>query len=225
MSIDNSFIRFTAICGFLTVFTTLGVHLGFPDPPPDFEVRVQLFQNSTYLFQRWFIIGHCLLALIAAWGFFLVQYRKALGWAGLGFLFLTVFAVVEIARQLFVLFYLNGLRASYVAEMDVSTKALFKHDLIAYSLFSGSFFGLFILAFGVGNLCYGLSLWKQRGLGKILSVLFIAWSLGSFMALGNEFWRNTQIGVFIHNYNFVFQPLMRGLLAWWVWNIPKTTVS
>jgi hypothetical protein len=52
MTIHPNFIRFTAICGFITVLTTLGIHVFFPNTPTDFEVRVRLFQDSTYLFNR-----------------------------------------------------------------------------------------------------------------------------------------------------------------------------
>jgi hypothetical protein len=217
MIISKDFLRFTAICGFLTVLTTLGVHLFFAAPPTDFEARALLFKDSTYIFNRWWIIIHCLLALVAMWGFFLIQYRKSIAFAGLGFLFFGVFAITEIARQMFVLFYLNGLRTRYIAETDATIKSLLKYDLTTFSTFSTSFFGLFVLAFGLGNLCYGWSLWREKGFGKILSWMLIVWSLGSFTALANEFIANATIAKFIETYNYVYQPLMRGLLAWWVW--------
>lgn len=216
MTIAKNFIQFTAFCGFLTVFTTLGIHLFFSTGPTDFEARAFLFRDNTYLLNRWWIIVHCLLVLVAMWGFFLVQYCKSIGFAGLGFLFFGVFSITEIARQMFVLFYLNGLRAKYIIETDAAIKTLLKYDLSNFSVFSNSLFGLFILVFGLGNLCYGLSLWKEKGVGKILSWMLILWSLGSFTALANEFWANTTISKIIETYNYVYQPLMRGLLAWWV---------
>jgi|JI10StandDraft_1071094.scaffolds.fasta_scaffold511490_2 hypothetical protein len=225
MKISKNFIRFAAICGFLTVFTTLGIHLFFSAAPTDFEARALLFRDSAYLFNRWWVIVHCLLVLVAMWGFFLVQYRKSIGFTGLGFLFFCVFAIAEIARQMFVLFYLNGLRAKYINETDTTIKALLKYDLSNFSIFSNSLFGLFILAFGLGNLCYGLSLWTEKGFGKILSWMLILWSLGSFTALANEFWANTTISKIIETYNYVYQPLMRLLLAWWVMKTVNRTPS
>jgi hypothetical protein len=215
------FLRFTAICGFVTVLTTLGIHIFFPDPPADFEARARLFQDTSYLFNRWWIIVHCLLALVAMWGFFLVQYKRSLGFAGLGLVFFGVFATVEVARQMFVLFFLNGLRARYLAEADAVVKSFLQHDLNTFSLFSASFFGLFILAFGLGNLFYGLSLWREKGVSKILSWGLILWSMASFTALANEFIESGAISLFIEKYNFIYQPLMRGFLAWWVWEGAK----
>lgn len=217
MNTPASFLKITAACGFLSIITTLGIHLFFPPVPADFESRALLFQSSMYLFNRWWIIIHCLLVLVAMWGFYLIQRDKKQEWAGLGFLFFGVFAVVEIFRQFLVLFYLNGLRANYVAETDMTIKGLLKNDINNFALFSVSFFGLFVFAFGLGNLCYGLSLWGEKRFGKILSWLLILWSLGSMLALSNEFLKSELLAKGIETYNYVYQPVMRGLLAWWVW--------
>lgn len=217
MNTPASFLKITAACGFLSIITTLGIHLFFPPVPADFESRAMLFQSSMYLFNRWWIIIHCLLVLVAMWGFYLIQRDKKQEWAGLGFLFFGVFAVVEIFRQFLVLFYLNGLRANYVAETDMTIKGLLKNDINNFTLFSVSFFGLFVFAFGLGNLCYGLSLWGEKRFGKILSWLLILWSLGSMLALSNEFLKSELLAKGIETYNYVYQPVMRGLLAWWVW--------
>jgi hypothetical protein len=214
---SKKFLKFTAICGFLSVITTLGIHLVFADVPTDFEERAAVFQNGTYILNHWWIIIHCLLVLVAMWGFFLTQFRKSLGFSGMGFLFFVVFAVVEIIRQMFVLFYLNGLRAKYLAEPDMAVKALYKYDLTTFSMFSNSFFGMFILAFGLANLFYGLSLYKDKGFGKILSWMLIIWALFNFMALANEFMAYEPISNFLGIYNYTYQPFIRGLMAWWVW--------
>lgn len=221
MNTPASFLKITAACGFLSIITTLGIHLFFPPVPADFESRAMLFQSSMYLFNRWWIIIHCLLVLVAMWGFYLIQRDKKQEWAGLGFLFFGVFAVVEIFRQFLVLFYLNGLRANYVAETDMTIKGLLKNDINNFTLFSVSFFGLFVFAFGLGNLCYGLSLWGEKRFGKILSWLLILWSLGSMLALSNEFLKSELLAKGIETYNYVYQPVMRGLLAWWVWGKAK----
>lgn len=221
MNTPASFLKITAACGFLSIITTLGIHLFFPPVPADFESRALLFQSGIYLFNRWWIILHCLLVLVAMWGFYLIQRDKKQEWAGLGFLFFGVFAVVEIFRQFLVLFYLNGLRANYVAETDMTIKGLLKNDINNFTLFSVSFFGLFVFAFGLGNLCYGLSLWGEKRFGKILSWLLILWSLGSMLALSNEFLKSELLAKGIETYNYVYQPVMRGLLAWWVWGKAK----
>jgi hypothetical protein len=225
MQTKNGFTRFAAICCFLSVVTTLGIHLYFPDPPTDFEQRVLLHKNTTYLLNRWWVIIHCLLVLVSMWGFCLVQRRKAPGATGLGFIFFTVFAFAEITRQLFILFYMNELRVQYAAAMDVASKENLRILLTYAGLLTAPLFGLFILSFAIGNLCYGLSLWKENGHSKWVSFLLLFWAAGTFAAFGNSFWRSDKIGSFIDSYNYTFQPLVRALLGVWLWRKSNSLVT
>ena len=217
MNTNTNFLRFASICGFLTVVTTLGIHAIFPDPPSDFEQRILMYKDPVYLLNRWWVIVHCLLVVVAMWGIALVQFRKAAGLTGLGFLFFSVFAIAEISRQMLVLFYLNGLRIQYAAAENPALKESLRMSIDQFGLTGNSLFGLFVLAFGLGNLCYGLGLFFEKGFGKILSWLLILWSVGNFAALGNEFWQHAGVSTFISNYNFIFQPVVRGIAAWWLW--------
>jgi hypothetical protein len=217
MNTSNQFLRFASICCFITVITTLGIHIYFPEPPQDFEQRILLFQNKIYLLNRWWVIFHCLLVIISMWGIAIVKMKQSPGFTGLGFLFFAVFGIAEITRQMFVLFYLNGLREQYFLATDPAIKEIIKNTLTNAGLLGAPLFGVFILAFGLGNLCYGLSLYNEKGFGKILSVLLIIWSIGSFIALGNNFWQLSWVDDFIEKYNYTFQPLMRVLLAIWLW--------
>ena len=122
MQPTNHFIRFASICCFVSVITTLGIHIYFPEPPADFEQRAVLHKNTLYILNRWWVIVHCLLVIVAMWGFALLQWKNAPGSVGLGFLFFAVFVIAEITRQMFVLFYMNELREQYAVAADVTTK-------------------------------------------------------------------------------------------------------
>lgn len=213
----NSFLKFTAICGFLSIITTLGIHLYFPDFSPDFNERLLLFKNNIYLINRWWVIVHCLLVLFSLWGFYLIQHNKSPGFTGLGMMFFAIFSFTEIARQVFVLFYLNGLRIKYLNTENPVIREILKTDIENFSLLSNSLFGLFILAFGLGNLFYGLSLWKENGFGKLLCWLFIIWSAGNFTALTIEFIPNSFADKILGIYSYTFQPLMRVFIGLWLW--------
>ena len=217
MFIQKRFIRFAAFCCFLTVITTVGIHRFFPDPPSGFEERLLLYRDKTYLLNRWWVIAHCLLVIISMWGFAILQMKKAPGFTGLGFLFFVVFAIMEITRQMFVLFYMNELRQQYLLGVDPAIKEGIKISLSSAGQLTAPLFGVFILMFGLGNLCYGLSLRWDQPFNKILSVLLIVWSIGSFLALCNNFWKLPAIDQFIEKYNFTFQPLMRALIGLWLW--------
>lgn len=217
MQTQKGFLRFAAVCCFLSVVTTLGIHLFLPAPPEDFEQRALLHTSTTYLLNRWWVIVHCLLVVTAMWGVCLVQWKKALGTAGLGFVFFAVFAVVEITRQLFILFYINELRVQYAAATDLLSKQNLRNLLTYAGLLTAPLFGLFILSFALGNLCYGLSLWKEKGFGKWVSAFLLVWASGTLTAFGNSFWQSESIDRFIAFYNYSFQPLVRALLGVWLW--------
>ncbi len=219
MNTEKSTIQFAAICGCFSVVTTLGIHLGFPEFSSSFNERLLLFENSIYLLNRWWVIVHCLLVIVSMWGFYLVQRRKAHGLSGLGFLFFAVFGITEIARQLFVLFYLNGLRTKYLNTESLELREMLKLDIENFDLIGNSLFGLFILAFALGNLFYGLSLLSEMGWTKILGVLMVIWSLGNFTTLAIEFLPNRTLGWVIELYSYTFQPLLRGLISVWLWEM------
>jgi len=217
MNVSPQFLRFASICCFITVITTLGIHLYFTDPPVDFEQRIQLFRNKTYLINRWWVIAHCLLVIVSMWGVALIQIRKAPGFIGIGFVFFVVFGIAEITRQMYVLFYLNELREQYSLTTDPIIKTGLRQTISSAGLLGAPLFGLFVFTFGLGNLSYGISLFNGKGFDKILSILLMLWAAGNFLALGNSFWRLSTLDAFIAKYSFTYQPLMRGLLAIWIW--------
>jgi len=217
MVVKKNFIKFASICCFLTVVTTLGIHLFFPDPPEDFEERILLFRNKTYLINRWWVIAHCLLVIISMWGFAMLQVKESPGFSVLGFLFFSVFAIAEITRQMFVLFYINELRQQYLAVSDPAIKEGLKLTISNAGLLTAPLFGVFIFAFGLGNLCYGLSLAGESGLNKLISIMLIVWSIGSFITLGNSFWKQPAIDSVMEKFSYTYQPFMRAIIGFWLW--------
>lgn len=222
MKVSKSFIGFTATCCALSVITTLGIHLFFPEFSSDFNERLLLYKNTVYLLNRWWVILHCLLVMISMWGIYLLRQQQSPGFTGLGLISFVVFSVAEIARQILVLFYLNGLRVKYLNTTNSAVLEILKVDIENFSLLSNSLFGLFILAFALGNLFYGLSLWGEPGYGKVLSWLFLIWSAGNFLSLSLEFFPSDPAGRFIEIYSYTYQPLMRGVIAFFLFRSSKS---
>ncbi len=212
-------VKVGAMACWLSAITTVGIHAFFHYEAATFEERLMLYQNTTYLVNRWWVMAHCLLVIIGMWAFLLAQWRKAGATAGLGFVFFVIFGVTEIFRQLMVLFYLNGMRQQYLLTEQAETKAFLAQQLDLFGLMSYPLFGLFILAFALGNFFYGLSLRHEKSFGKILSVLLLLWAAGSFAAFGNEFWEISWLSDFLPHYNLWYQPLMRVLLGLWLWRV------
>ena len=87
-----------------------------------------------------------------------------------------------------VLFYTNVLREQYHMTTDAAAKAGLKITLTSAGQLTAPLFGVFILMFGLGSLCYGFSLIHANGFSKLLSIMLIISGLVSFIMLGNNFW-------------------------------------
>ena len=219
MSADSitHFLRFSAICCFLSVATTLGIHLFFPPVSGAFEQTVQLYRNDVYILNRWWVVFHCLLVVMGAWGIVWIQNRKGVPWATPALLFISFFALFEIMRQFFVLFYLNGMREAFVNSGYPAIQEQLRFAIQRFGFMSLSLFGLFILFFGLANILLGISLWREKKLGHALSIVLLAWGLINLLVLGNVFWENAAIDGFIAFFSYTFQPLARLLMGIWLW--------
>ena len=213
------FLIVAIVCCLLSVVTTLGIHSSLFDLGElSFEERLRVFENPTYMVNRFWVIVHCLFALIAMLGFLLIQYKKSPGFTVLGFAFFAVFAFTEIFRQMFVLFYLNNLRRAYLESTDTAVQEMIRINMEHASLVGYALFGLFIVAFALGNICYGISLLGGEKMDKILAYLMLIWGLGSLCAFANEFWLSESLGIFVEYFSIIIQPLMRLLVGLWMWH-------
>ena len=216
---SHQFLFFATVCCFLSVITTLGIHSNlFSLGEITFDERLRLYENPKYIANRFWVIIHCLFVLIAMLGFLLIQYRKSPGFTMLGFVFFAVFSFTEIFRQMFVFFYLNNLRRAYLATEDEATQQMIQMNMDHAGLIGYALFGLFIVAFALGNIFYGISLLGDDKRDKTLAYLLIIWGIGNLIAFGNEFWGSTPIGVFVEYFSIIYQPIMRALVGLWMLN-------
>ncbi|WP_188373847.1 hypothetical protein [Winogradskyella haliclonae] len=211
---NKNFVLFAAICCFLTVITTIGIHWRFTYPEMSFEERLNLFKNSKYVINRWWIIVHCLLVFISMLGILIIHQSK--GFIKLGLCFFGVFSLTEIFRQFLVLFYLNGLREKLILTADELIKNILLVNIDNFYFLSDALFNLFILAFALGNLFYGISLIGSKRLDCILGSLFIFWAAMNFSAFLNEYWGNQNLSSAIDFLSVLFQPLMRAFIGFWL---------
>jgi hypothetical protein len=131
-----------------------------------------------------------------------------------------VFGIAEITRQMMVLLYANALREQYYMATDEATRNGLKIALSTAGQLTAPLFGVFILMFGLGNLCYGLSLIVTKGFSKLLSVLLLIAAIANFIMLANSFWKIQSIDNAIEKYSYTFQPLLRMVTAIWLWRKP-----
>ena len=218
--INNNYKRFllvAIICCFLSVITTLGIHSNLFDLGElSFDERIKLYENTTYITNRFWVITHCLFVLIAMLGFLLIQVKKSPGFTILGFVFFTVFSFTEIFRQMFVFFYLNNLRRSYIETSNSEIRDMIQINMDHAGLIGYALFGLFIVAFALGTICYGISLLGSNKIDRILAYLLLIWGFGNLVAFGNEFWNSEIIERFVKYFSIIYQPIMRVLLGLWM---------
>jgi hypothetical protein len=214
----NYSIKLGAVFGFITVITTLGVHLiPLTISASTFEEAVTLYQNTTYLFSRWWIIFHCVAVFIAMSGVYVALNNNSNIHAKLGLISFSVFCWAEITRMLLSLTYLANLRRSYVEQADPLLKSILRADIENFRFVGEGLFAVFALGFALGNLFYGIEISKMKGLSRIVGALLLFWFLTSILGLVNLFSPSDKVTGFFEIYNVTFQPITRGLTAWWLW--------
>ena len=212
----KTFLIVAIICCFLSVITTLGIHSSIFDLGNlTFEQGLTLPENNIYILKRFWIIVHCLFVLISMWGFYLIQFKKSPGFIGLGFAFFGVFAFTEIFRQMFILFYLNNLRRSYL-EANEAVQEIILINMDHAGLLGYAMFGLFIVAFSLGSLFYGIGLLGENKIDRSLAFLLIIWGIGNLMAFANEFWQLKSLTSFLDAFSLIYQPVMRFIIGLWM---------
>lgn len=221
----RNFILFSATCCLLTALSTIAIH-SFPYVEMSFEERIMLYKSSTYISQKLVIIVHCLLVIVSMLGFAIIEKQSSFPLVKLGFLFYVIFAITEIVRQVLCLFYLNGLRKQY-ATSNVAEKEILKVSIDNFNNINFSLYTIFIIAFGIATLCYGLSLIKTKKpiIDRWLGALLLLWGLGTFIAFTNVFVQNSGVSVFVNVLNNYFQPTIRTLLAIWLFRKSREFIN
>ena len=217
MVIQKNFIRFASVCCFITVITTLGIHAFFPDPPASFDERILLFRNKTYLVNRWWVIVHCLLVIVAMWGFALLQLKKTPGLTGLGlFVLLRVWHCRDHAAN-------DGAVLYKCFERTICNRYRCgdQRRIEDYSCKRRSAYRSAIRRFHPHVWIRKSLLWTQFDQNKRVQQTAFHHAdhsgIVSFIVLGNNFWKIPAIDRVIEKYSYSFTPLLRALTGVWLW--------
>lgn len=221
----RNFLLFSSVCCLLTAFTNILIH-NFPYLEMNFEERVMLYKSSAYIYQKLIIIVHCLLVLVSMFGFVIIEKRRSFHLVSFGFLFYVIFAITEIVRQVLCLFYLNGLRKQY-ALGSPDQREILKISIDSFNHVNYSLYSIFIISFGIATLCYGLTLISDKKviIDKWLGMLLVLWGLGTFIAFTNVFIENSGLALLVNVLNSYYQPMIRILLAIWLFRKSKEFMS
>jgi hypothetical protein len=210
------FLRFTAVCAFLSALTTFGVHLlPLLHPASGFEEQLQLANHPIYRFRLWVVILHILLVLASMWGVAATKFRSVAGWIGLGLGGYWIFGLAELFRVSLVMNAINPMRLRYLQQPDPALKA----TLLNWPHLNDSLFFLLVLGFLIGNFCYAIALRKGVGLEKWISALLFIWSGLSLATLLQEYLHQSWINFIPEFLSYTYQPLVRILIGFWLWSI------
>ena len=139
-----------------------------------FEKQLDLRNRGLYLTRLWIVLIHCLLVVVSMYAVCLLSVRAKPGWAGLGFLAFFVFALTEIFRTSLALFALNRTwRTKYAANLDPEARGSIREIIEAFSGINDALFFIFIVAFFLGLLCYGVALATGKTSDRAMGFLFL----------------------------------------------------
>ena len=222
MPVTKSFIRFAAICALLSAVTTLGVHL-IPggEVATNFDERIALHTNKLYLARLWIVLFHIIIVLSSLWGVAILNWRRAPGWIGLGFLGYVLFGAAELFRTSLALFALNrDWRASFAhATNGSATQDILRPLLAGWPGVNDALFFLLVVGFLLGNLCYGISfVSSSHRFDRLVGIMLFLWAgLGCFTVL-QQYAGVRSLPAAPDWIAWTYQPLVRVILGVWLWN-------
>jgi len=220
VEVSPKFLRFAAVCAAITALTTLAIHL-MPHLWADvgtFERQLDLRNHVLYLTRLWIVLIHCLLVVISMYAVCLLSVRAKPGWAGLGFLAFFVFALTEIFRTSLALFALNrSWRTRYAANPDPETRGSIRAMIEAFAGINDALFFIFIVAFFLGLLCYGVALAADKTSDRAMGFLFLTWAVLTLPAIIDAVRGVDSISGMFEWVGYGFQPIARASIGVWLW--------
>ena len=217
---SRSFFRVVGLCSVLSAVTTLLLIFmpQFYEAPGPFEEQVALHANSFYMARLWIYFIHPFLVLTAAWGVAAKKLDTAAGAASTGFIFFGLWGFTEAGQQALSLVALNlTWRAGYAKSTDEALRQMLHTQMTGFDGIWDALFFLLLTGFMLGNLLYGIALWKGAGLEKILSWLFFFIAAFTLINLVSNYGGPALLSGALGWIYPVVQPVARVLIGIWLW--------
>lgn len=163
---EQAFLRFTAICAFVAVFTTLlNTQLTrFYPAPTSFEESAALINNGYYMARQWVLLIHPFPTLLLGIGLFLVFKKHHYGLALTGLLFTFLEKALEFVGQTIQLFTINKVwKPAYLATTDAAEKLQLTNAIKnAAAIWNDCFFVLWA-SYLIAALAFSVALFRSGG--------------------------------------------------------------
>jgi hypothetical protein len=218
MTFPPGFYRTMAIASVLSAATTvLLIFLPRMWPPVSgLEMRMALVEQTAYIWRSWVYLVHPFLAFGAAMAVALRCRHWASGWAVVGLCGFGLWGATEAAQQMLTLNVWDPWRRAWLAG-DVELRATMILRASLYDALWDAMYGLLLLGFLFGNLCYAVALARADRLGRVLAAFYaLAFLLTLALFLGHFGVAVVPDGLLAWAYP-ITQPLARVLIGVWLW--------
>jgi len=224
MHFDSSFYKTAAVCSALSAVTTL-LLIFLPNwflPIEGFEARMGRVEEPAYVLRSWVYLLHPFLVLMASLAVAMRIRKLASAAAIVGLLGFVLWAFTEAAQQTLTLYAFDKWRVAYATADEMLRSQIRVGAMIYDGLWDAMYF-LLLIAFSIGNSCFGWALVRQQGLTRIVGYCFLAAVLVTLQYVFAELQWPTlpeQIGAWIYP---AIQPLGRALIGLWLWRVADET--
>ncbi|MEM6630758.1 MAG: hypothetical protein AAF694_13845 [Bacteroidota bacterium] len=219
MPVEKYFYRMAAICGFLTALSTFFLWLlpKFYGVPTNWEEELALAQNPFYLGRLWVNFLHIPLALTSYFGLTYGLKEKSLPFAGLGMLWFLIWGITEMLGVALLIFSLNGnWRIIYPHASQAVQDQLFISIQTLESIWDSLFF-VILISFLLGTFFMGWASWREKGLGKWLSILFYLAVPLTLVILLQRYGGLPSLDSWVTWMYPILQPISRAILGLVLW--------
>ncbi len=216
--IDARFFRIAAVSSMLSAVTTLLLIFlpEFYSGAEGFEARMARVYEPAYRLRAWVYLVHPFLTACAALGIALSIRRRAPVLALLGMLGFLWWALTEASQQTLTLFAFDRWRVAWNAA-DETARATIRINAAMYDGIWDGMYVLILIAFAVGNACFGAALIRGDGLERaVAGFLFAATALTLVLLVREIGAPLVPESVLKWSYPAI-QPLGRTLIGVWLW--------
>jgi hypothetical protein len=213
-----AFLRVAAIASWLSVITTLML-IFLPElfaSGQGFEARMARVHEPAYILRSWAYLLHPFIVLTAALGMMFVIRERSPVLALIGILGFTWWSFIEASQQTLTLFAFDKWRLAYDTA-DETARAALRTNAIMYDGIWDGMYALLLIAFAIGNACFGASLVTQPGMSRVVAGFLFAACVLTVCLLANEIGLPLLPGVVLDWSYPAIQPLGRFLIGLWLW--------
>ena len=215
---EARFLRVAAVCSVVSVVTTLML-IFLPEffaSAQGFEARIARVHESAYRLRAWAYLLHPFITLTAALGIALAIRHRSPVLALFGALGFIWWAFTEASQQTLTLFAFDRWRVAYAAA-DEGTRAAIRINAIMYDGIWDGMYMLLLIAFAIGNACFGAALLSMRGLARVVGGFMLAASVLTVVLFINELGFSLVPAPVLEWSYPAIQPLGRLLIGVWLW--------